>query len=590
MGIERVADGIGRIGGVITGIAGGNGLWPAIADVAAAHPGRPAMIHRETARGSAVQVIDYRQLIRSVGAAAGALRNAGVGEADGVAIIGASLPEYLMAFLAASEVGVAFPVNPLLSAEAIANQLELARVRICIVVGDPHIAGLGVRLAQAIDVASGVERLVMTHPACVVPGGRRMACLGWDAFLESRPSQPLPHRDGESICALFHTGGTSGSPKLAQLSRRALFHGPSFAGRVLGWRPDDRVLNLLPYFHVGGALSTAASVLLGGAANVTCGVLGARDPDLIEHFWQVAAELDISVAGLVPTSWGGVAERPIGPAPDRFRAMVTGGAAMPLPVRQRLAEALGLPFCEVYGMTEFAGFCAAQPLDGRFPTAGVGLSVPEIDIDAGDMPGEVRLYGPNVFSGYRSRDGTVGDPAGTHVRTGDLGRFGADGQLILAGRAKDVIVRSGHNIDPLSIEETASAHPGVVHAAAVGRPDVYAGEVPVLYVVAAPGTAAEDIDVYLRDHIAEPPARPRMVTIVDALPLTPVGKLDRNRLRQRAAVEAAGDALAGHEPAEIECTDVAARQLSIRWKRDPSAGQLAAIDAMLATLGLSCAA
>jgi fatty-acyl-CoA synthase len=168
--------------------------------------------------------------------------------------------------------------------------------------------------------------------------------------------------------------------------------------------------------------------------------------------------------------------------------------------------------------------------------------------------GTIALRGPNVFPGYVVR-GASGEPqlrADGKLRdgwldTGDLGSVDADGFIRLVGRAKDLIIRGGHNIDPATIEDALLAHPAVAAASAVGRPDAHAGEVPVAFVALAPGAraSAEELLAWAAGHVPERAAAPRHVEIVDEIPLTAVGKPYKPELRRRAAERAARDALAG---------------------------------------------
>ena len=550
----------------------GIGIRHLLRDVAERAPDALAIVHRASAGSDACRSLTYAELVRTIDRLAAGMAHYGIQSDDTVAIIGASLPEYLAAFYAASDIATAFPVNSLLSGEALARQFQLAGVTMCIIVGEPGANGLGARVSEAIASAPRVRAVVSTVEAPIQIPEADIQHLSW-SDLQSCGEVPERARDPEAIGAFFHTGGTSGSPKLARLSRRALVAGPTFAGQVLEWKATDRALNLLPYFHVGGALALATSALLSGAANLTCGLLGARDPELVANLWTVIREMKVTVAGLVPTSWSAVAEHPLPKMKEPFRAMVTGASTMPEVIRTRLADGTGISFCEVYGMTEFAGFCSGQPLDGRLDRAGVGFLPPKLEIALVEPLGEVALRGPSAFSGYLADAGISENPGGRHVKTGDLGMWDEGGQLLLRGRIKDVIVRSGHNIDPLSIEDIATRYPHIRQAAAVGRPDAYAGEVPVLYVVIEDGFDRPHFDEYLRANILEPPARPRHVEILPALPTTNVGKLNRSRLRQLAAISAAQEALADCPPISIECGDPAAREVLLVWP-DPIGSEL----------------
>ncbi|MFN5669863.1 AMP-binding enzyme, partial [Bradyrhizobium sp.] len=158
------------------------------------------------------------------------------------------------------------------------------------------------------------------------------------------------------------------------------------------------------------------------------------------------------------------------------------------------------------------------------------------------------------------------------LRTGDICRIDADGFVYIMGRAKDVIIRGGHNIDPRAIEDAALAFPGVALAAAVGRPDSYAGEVPMLFVSAQPGAQIDPqaLAAFVQDNILEPPARPRVVSVIAEMPVTPVGKIFKPKLREIAAGEAARELLAREGLSD---------EVSVEAITDPSRGLYLSVSA-----------
>jgi fatty-acyl-CoA synthase len=241
-----------------------------------------------------------------------------------------------------------------------------------------------------------------------------------------------------------------------------------------------------------------------------------------------------------------------------------GAAPLPASVRAGFAAHTGRPLLEGYGLTE-ATCASTWTRPGEERPGSVGRALPGQQVKAvriGDdgswadcAPGEtgvLMIGGPAVFAGYVtdpalgaprvSRDGVVRDG---WLDTGDLGRVDAGGFIYLAGRAKDLIIRGGHNIDPRVIEDALLAHPGVAAAAAVGRPDRHAGEVPVAYIVpAGPGRFDEaGLLAWSADAIDEPAARPKHIYKVDAIPVTAVGKQFKPALTADAAVRAITDAL-----------------------------------------------
>ncbi|WP_422060777.1 AMP-binding protein [Sphingopyxis sp.] len=565
-------------------------LLEVIAEAAERFPDRQALVHLENPLDDKPRIWTFREVIDAIHRVAFSLRSAGVKEGDAVAILSPTTPDTLIAFVAASSVATAFPVNPLLAPAALAQQLALARARACIAYGpDPELP-IWDRLQEVLMLEQPLELLIeIKTPASadhLAKTGQNL--LNWNDFLHATPSAATPPNDPNRVAALFHTGGTSGNPKLAELGERALAAGPQMAAAACAWSKDDRILCALPHFHVGGTLAVTLSALSRGASVYTIGRFGGRDPGLVRHFWALCANHGITVPSIVPTSWSAVIGSAEGEPPKSLRGAMTGGAAAPAELVERVERKLGVPMSQVFGMTELAGICSAQPVDGIFRAHAVGYPAPGLKIALDPIaPGlsEVRIGGPNLFLGYRTADGRVGEP-GEWLRSGDLGAFDESGQLQLLGRSKDVIIRSGHNIDPVAIEEAAYLHPGVRHAAAVGLPDAYAGELPILFVVRHDNADLSDLERTVEEGLVEPPARPRMIVVIDEMPLTPVGKIERFKLRQRAAVIKSEEVLADFAPARIGCDDVAARAITIEWgdRRDID---LARIDRLLGEIGLT---
>jgi fatty-acyl-CoA synthase len=230
---------------------------------------------------------------------------------------------------------------------------------------------------------------------------------------------------------------------------------------------------------------------------------------------------------------------------------------LPRTLGEAFTSRFGIPVHQGYGMTECAGLIAVTGADAA-PTDAIGRAVPGVEVGARRLlpdgtagefvpPGEIGLLvvrGPNVFPGYLD-DAPAPFTKDGWLITGDIGSVAEDGLVRITGRAKDLIIRSGHNIDPAVIEDAAARHPLVVTSAAVGRPDAYAGETPMLYVVLrdeSPDILA-DLQAHLERSVPEPPARPKSIVPVRALPVTTVGKIDKVALRRDAAVRAARDAL-----------------------------------------------
>ncbi|MFD0387196.1 AMP-binding protein [Tistrella bauzanensis] len=453
----------------------------------------------------------------------------------------------------------------------------------------------------ALDVHGRVMAAVAAVPTvtkvvAVPMGAASRQAVNWVDFLGSGAECVVDPGHPDRVAAFIHTGGTTGAPRLAQLSARNLAAATLMAAAGSGMIAEDRVLTGLPLFHVGGAVDVLLAALSQGATVIFPTATAMRNPEVLRRFWQIVDETGASMIGSVPTILAAIADSPRGSARlDRLRAILTGGSPLAPELAARVEKIAACPVCQLYGMTETGGIVSVQPADGRFHDHAVGPPVPLARValgavDAARLPGaqgEVLVAGPHVFQGYRTAAGTVDRPQDGWLRSGDRGEVLPSGELRIIGRAKDVIIRSGHNIDPVAIEAVAHAHPAVAQAAAVAMPDDYAGELPVLYVMPRAGMicSEDDIAAFMAAHIAEPPARPRHVFVLPDLPLTPLGKIARFRLRQlaaehrvRAALGETGEGLA------IRCADPAAKRITIDGEVAPD--RLRAIEAVLARLGL----
>jgi fatty-acyl-CoA synthase len=283
----------------------------------------------------------------------------------------------------------------------------------------------------------------------------------------------------------------------------------------------------------------------------------------VSGFWRLAAQYRATLVGAVPTSMGAVLEVPLGDADlGAVRAGFTGAASLPPAVGERFRQVTGRGLFEVYGMTEASGLIAIDPVAGAGCAGSVGLPLPYTEVTvrrleangrlgeacAGGEIGVITVRGPHVSPGYRNAEHDAGVFDDGALNSGDLGYVDDAGNLHIAGRTKDLIIRSGHNIDPLMIENAMAAHPAVALAAAVGMPDGYAGELPVCYVMLRPGASASEAE--LREHaqrtIGERPAWPKQIHIVETIPLTTVGKIYKPQLRCDAAARLVTQVVRGH--------------------------------------------
>ena len=473
-------------------------------------------------------------------------------------------PETHYILWGAETAGIANPLNPLLSTEALLALMTKAKTDILIALG-PNSASDIWEKAQVVAAQLPGETTLI--PA-IFPDSHGAELF--ETQLQRYSDEPLPDErlpKTDDIAAYFHTGGTTSMPKLAMHTHANQLCSAHAFERTMKAGIEDVGINGLPMFHVAGALVTGLGGLAAGINTVLPTMGGFRNPEVIKRYWDIVEHYGVTIAGAIPTSVAAIAEVPIGNADiSSLRYLWTGGATLPRSVEDDVTRLSGCPIYQIYGMTEAAG-CITMPNLERAPLPGSAGHVSgdvEMRIDTNDSApqavGEICVRGPLVFPGYLGLDTSPLEEG--WLRTGDLGYLDANNNLFITGRAKDLIIRSGHNIDPIIIEACLESHPAVSMAAAVGRPDIYAGELPVAYVQLHPGHPVTEAELrdYAMEHVDERPACPKSVSIIDALPLTAVGKLHKPTLRAMATEVCVREALV--EIAEATGADVQARVLS----------------------------
>jgi fatty-acyl-CoA synthase len=480
-------------------------------------------------------------------------RELGVARGDVVTLLAPSIPDAVVALWAAEAVGIAHPVNTLLRATDIAAMMNAAGTRVLVALGPQAGSDLWDKAVAAAKATPSLRAVVALGDADPGPGYVHLA--------SRLPSDDGPLDDppaAADIAALFNTGGTSGAPKLA----RHTHANQVFVARALAatwYNAGTRIVNGMPLFHVAGAIDCCLSPLAAGGEVLLPTAAGLRNPDVVAGHWRMVERFRPTIIGGIPTSLVALLDVPTNGADlSSVRLCFAGGAMLSAPLSEQFAKHVGVPVRQVYGMTECAGLITVVEAHAAPITGTVGCAPPGVEIgarralaDAGVgervPPGEsgvLVVRGPNVFPGYLGNTSSPFTEDGWLI-TGDLGSVGADGLVRITGRAKDLIIRSGHNIDPAVIEDAAASHPQVVTSASVGRPDAYAGEVPSLYVVLHENTPEilADLHAHMRRTVPEPPARPKSIVPLSALPITAAGKVDKPALRRDAAARVAKESI-----------------------------------------------
>jgi fatty-acyl-CoA synthase len=489
-----------------------------------------------------------------------------------VAVLSVNCAEMLPLLLAAEAVGIYAPINPSLAPEHAIELLRLSRAKVIVASGPELDEGVWLH-ARTIAERTGARGLVALRPTAA--SGEPPALEPLDGvevlYLQERMADadgaalPGDPPTAEDIASYLHTGGTTGTPKLAarthanEVSNAWMMR----ASNVLD--ESSVIFAALPLFHTNALLVTVLAPLLKGQHVVWGGPLGYRDPPLFQSYWKIVERYRIAAMSAVPTVYAVLAQVPVDADISSLKLPIVGAAPLPPAVRDAFEARTGVALCEGYGLTEGTCASALSWPDARRPgTVGQRLPYQEartaaIDEVTGTWTflgenevGTLVLRGPNIFAGYLVATGSRREvrPDGKirdgWLDTGDLAAVDGDGFIRLAGRAKDLIIRGGHNIDPVTIEDGLLEHPEVTAAAVVGRPDPYSGEVPVAFVTITPDSkvTGDELEAWAAEHVPERAAAPKHVEIVDEIPLTSIGKPYKPELRRRAAERAARDALA----------------------------------------------
>ena len=566
-------------------------MYRFLAETAARNAAGPAMSFQLlSGPQDRAETLSWAEFKGRVTQAANLFRALGIGPGDTVAYVLPNSNETAATLIAGSVAGIVNPINPLLEPEQIAAILRETGARVVVTLKAFPKSDIAQKVADAVAEAPAVEtvleidlnRYLGGAKSLLVPFirprtrvGHRARVLDFVRECAARRADALdfPDPEDDRVAAYFHTGGTTGMPKVAQHRVSGMIYNGWLGARLL-FRETDNVICPLPLFHVFAAYPVLMSVIAAGAHMVLPTPAGYRGEGVFANFWKLIERWRVTYVITVPTAIAALMQRKIDADVSSLRYAFSGSAPLPVELYKRFEAATGLTICEGYGLTEATCLVSINPPDGTKKIGSVGLPFPYTNVrilhcdETGhvlhecdtDEVGEICVANPGVVAGHTYTDddknrGLFADEY--YLRTGDLGRIDTDGYLFITGRAKDVIIRGGHNIDPAEIEEALAGHPAVAMVGAIGQPDSFAGELPCAYVeliAGATATVAELMD-YARAHIHERAAIPRHIEILDELPKTAIGKVFKPDLRKRAIARVYTQALHG-AGAEAEVTEV----------------------------------
>ncbi|SNT04004.1 acyl-CoA synthetase [Tropicimonas sediminicola] len=532
------------------------------------HGSRPAVSFQLlSSPGAPAETFTWSELHARTTQAANLFRSLGVGEGDVVAFLLPNCSETVFTLLGGMVAGIVNPINPLLEPDQISAILRETNAKVLVTLKAFPKSDVAQKAAEAVDHAPNVKHVLEVDllryltglKKWIVPFLRPKMTVEHTArirdFNEAMAEQPadrLTFADstGDRVAAYFHTGGTTGMPKVAQHLYSGMIYNGWLGNRLL-FSNQDNVLCPLPLFHVFAVHPILMSMIASGAHVVFPTPQGYRGDGVFDNFWKLVERWKVTFMIGVPTAFAALMQRPVNADVSTLEKAFSGSAPLPVELYNRFERATGVEIIEGYGLTEATCLVSINPVEGDKKIGSVGIPFPHTDVKilqhtpdgprecATDEVGEICIDNPGVYAGSTYTEADKNHDLFHHdvyLRTGDLGRIDADGYLWITGRAKDLIIRGGHNIDPAVIEEALAGHPAVAFAGAIGQPDSFAGELPCAYVelVQDAKVTEDELMEFIRPRITERAAIPKYLEVLPELPKTAVGKVFKPELRKMA--------------------------------------------------------
>lgn len=563
-------------------------VYEMLQGTAAKFPDRPAISYQLTSGPEdKAETLNWREVHEKVCQTANLFRDLGIGEDDVVALVLPNSNETAIATLGGMVAGIVNPINPLLEAEQIAAILRETKAKVVVTLRNFPKTDIAQKTAEAVKHAPGVRtiltidlnRYLSPPKSWIVPLLRpkmevnhHADVKSFNAEIAGQPgSLTFEDRKADRVAAYFHTGGTTGMPKVAQHKNSGIIY-QGWLGHELLFSEEDSVMCPLPLFHVFACHVILMAMVKSGAHVVFPTPAGYRGEGVFDNFWKLCERWKTTFIITVPTAVSALMQRPVDADLSTVKNAFSGSAPMPLELFNRFTKSTGIEVYEGYGLTEATVLVSINPIDGEKKVGSVGIQFPYTDVkiitDKGEGPaecdvdeiGEICVAGPGIWPGNTYTEAAKNKDLyhfDSYLRTGDLGRKDPDGYIWITGRAKDLIIRGGHNIDPAEIEDALLAHKDVAFAGAIGQPDAHAGEVPCAYVELVEGgtVTPETLMEHASKQIHERAAFPKHIEVLDELPKTAVGKVFKPDLRKSAITRVYNAAL--------DDADVSARVTSV---------------------------
>lgn len=427
------------------------------------------------------ETFSWKELFDKSTQAANMFRSLGINETDVVAYVLPNANETLFSLLGGAISGIVAPINPLLDTEQIAAILRETDAKVVVTLKAFPKTDVCQKTAQAVALAPNVHTVLevdllryLTPPkSWIVPLIRpkndtqhSAKVINFNELLEQQnTSLDFEDIQEDRVAALFHTGGTTGMPKVAQHKYSGLAYN-GWLGAELIFSADDNIICPLPLFHVFASHVIIMGAISSGAHVVFPTPQGYRGDGVFDNFWKLIERWKITFIITVPTAVSQLMQRPVDADISSIKQAFSGSAPMPMELFRRFEGAAGVEIIEGYGLTEVTCLVSVNPPIGSKKVGSVGLPLPYTDVKiitqedgkfkecSVDEIGEISISNPGVFAGKTYTEDDKNKDLyykKKYLRTGDLGRKDSDGFVWITGRAKDLIIRGGHNIDPAEI-------------------------------------------------------------------------------------------------------------------------------------------
>ncbi|MFD1157607.1 acyl-CoA synthetase [Roseovarius aestuarii] len=542
-------------------------LYQMLRETTKAFPDRPAISYQLfSGPDDSAKTLTWQQFHDQVCRAANLYRSLRISEKDVVALVLPNCLETAAATIGGMVAGIVNPINPLLEPEQIGAILRETNAKVVVTLKSFPKTDIAQKTAEAVRHAPKVHTVLeidlntyLSPPKSWIvpfvrpknPTGHHADVLNFNKEM-AKQNTTLDFDDpsADRVGAYFHTGGTTGMPKVAQHRYSGMVYNGWLGGKLL-FDETDVIMCPLPLFHVFACHVILMAMIKSGAHVVFPTPAGFRGDGVFDNFWKLCERWKISFVITVPTATAALMQRKVDADISTVKNAFSGSAPMPLELFKRFESATGMTVIEGYGLTEATCLVSCNPPTGEKKVGSVGVPLPYTDVKifnntpdgpaecAVDEVGEICIDNPGVFAGNTYTEAAKNRDLyhkEKYLRTGDLGRIDEDGYLWITGRAKDLIIRGGHNIDPADIEEALMAHKAVAMAGAIGQPDSHAGEIPCAYVELVEGAnvTGDELREHCKIHVHERAAIPKYIEVLDELPKTAVGKVFKPDLRKRA--------------------------------------------------------